>query len=123
MKKGLIVASAAVLALTAGSANAGERDLHAAAAIKAGDFTAAETILKAEMSGRWTNPETLLNLAHVYRHTGRTDAARALYRQVLVGENVLMNVGAARPFWSYDVARANLAQLGETSTGTSLAAR
>ena len=123
MKKGLIVASAGVLALMAGAAQAGQRDLHAAAAIKAGDFTAAETILKAEMSGRWTTPETLLNLARVYRQTGRADAARTLYQQVLGGENVLMNVGAARPFWSHDVARANLSQLGETGTGAVLAAR
>lgn len=112
MKKGLIVASAAVLAMMAGTANAGERDLHGASAIRAGDFATAETVLNAEMAGRWTSPETLLNLAHVYRHTGRADAARVLYQRVLVGENVLMNVGGARPFWAYDVARANLVQLG-----------
>lgn len=121
MKKGLIAASAVVLAMTAGTANAGSRDLHAAAAIRSGDLVTAETILKAELSGRWTTPETLLNLAHVYRHTGRTDAARSLYEQVLGGENVLMNVGGARPFWSYDVARANLSQLG--ANGTTIAAR
>lgn len=117
MKKGLIVASAAVLALTAGAANAGSRDLHGAAAIRAGDFTKAEAILTAEQSGRWTTPETLLNLAHVYRHTDRVDAARALYERVLSEGNVLMNVGAARPFWSHDVARAGLTQLsGGTTT-------
>lgn len=121
MKKGLIVASAAVLALTAGAAHAGGRDLHAAAAIRAGDFVKAEAILSAEQSGRWTTPETLLNLAHVYRHTDRADSARVLYERVLSDGNVLMNVGAARPLWSHDVARAGLAQL--TGAATTIAAR
>ena len=103
---------AGALAMTVGAANAAERDLHGAAAIQAGDFARAEAILTAEQSGRWTSPETMLNLAHVYRHTDRADAARALYQRVLSESNVLLNVGAARPLWSHDVARAGLDQLG-----------
>lgn len=121
MMKGFAAALAVMLATTAGAAVAGERDLHGATAIRAGDFGTAETILKTEMSGRWTTPETLLNMAHVYRHTGRADSARALYERVLGEDNVLMNVGGTRPLWSYDVARANLNQL--SATGTIIAAR
>lgn len=116
MKKGLIVASAAVLAMAAGTAQAGERDIHAAAAIRSGDFAKAELILTAEQAGRWTTPETMLNLAHVYRHTNRADAARVMYERVLTDSNVLMNVGAERPVWSHDVARAALSQINGTST-------
>lgn len=119
MRIGAIILGAA-LAMTAGAANAGGRDLHAAEAIRAGDFVKAEAILIQEQSGRWTTPETLLNLAHVYRHTGRTDSARALYERVMADSNVLMNVGSSRPFWSHDVARAALGRLSGT---TEIAAR
>ncbi len=109
------IALAGMLAAT-GTANAGERDLHAASAISAGDFARAEAILTKERTGRWTAPETLLNLAHVYRHTGRAESARGLYDQVLSDSNVLLNVGSDRPLWSHDLARAGIAQLGSATT-------
>lgn len=110
----LVLASA--LVVTAGAANAGNRDIHAAAAIRAGEFMKAEAILTAEQSGRWTTPETLLNLAHVYRRTGRADAARALYDRVLANENVMTDVGNDKPLWSHDIARAGLSQTNRSAT-------
>ncbi|MES2754758.1 MAG: tetratricopeptide repeat protein [Pseudomonadota bacterium] len=115
-KFGLMIAGA--IALSATAAHAGDR--HGAAAIQAGDYARAEMILAAEQSGRWTAPETLLNLATVYRHTGRASEARGLYARVLSDSNVLMNVGAPRPLWSHDVARMGMTRLAGTTT---LAAR
>ena len=56
--------------------------------IAAGDYRAAEQQLDADRKIFPQEPELLLNLAAVYQYTGRTEQARALYRQILAQPDV-----------------------------------
>ncbi|WCM29365.1 tetratricopeptide repeat protein [Sphingomonas sp. QA11] len=80
-------------------------------AIKQGDFSTAERTLVAERRIYPSRPELMLNLAAVYRGTGRRDEARVLYEAVLARPNTLMDVTADRTAWSHTLATAGLSRL------------
>jgi tetratricopeptide (TPR) repeat protein len=84
------------------------RDQLGNAAIQAGDFNKAEQTIVSEMRFNPDMPELMLNLAYVYRHTGRISEARALYRQVLSAPPITLKTGPNASVTSYDVARAGL---------------
>ena len=70
---------------------AGSTDPYAASAISAADWDQAAAILEGRLD---EDPLKLLNLAYVYRQTGKTDAAAALYQSILDGSS---NPYAERP--------------------------
>lgn len=85
--------AAASIAVTASVAQAETRtDPLAAEAITQGSFQTAEQKLDAERRVFRDRPEILLNLAAVYARTGRATEARALYRDVLARDEVLMDM-------------------------------
>lgn len=97
-----------VTALVA-SAPAIARDQLGTQAIQAGDYNKAEQILVSELRFNPDMPELKLNLAHVYRHTGRVSDARALYREVLSSPDVMLDqTSAASNVSSHAAARAAL---------------
>jgi cytochrome c-type biogenesis protein CcmH/NrfG len=81
-----------------------------AQAISAADFSTAETRLTAQLRRDPGLPEALLNLAYVYRATGRGSEARELYARVLARPNLELE-GGAKPAWSHDIARLGLARM------------
>jgi Flp pilus assembly protein TadD len=121
MRNALIgTALALPLMVLAGTAQAQTRtDPVAQNAIVQGDFSAAEQRLTAEQRIFPNKPEVLLNLAAVYARTGRADAARALYTQVLAQENVLMDLAADRVAASHQIAQTGLRRI----SGTQMSAR
>jgi thioredoxin-like negative regulator of GroEL len=110
MRIGLQMLIAGIALAGAGTAAAAS-DRTGFTAIRQGDFTAAERTLVAERRIYPSRPELMLNLAAVYRNTGRRDEARALYEAVLARPNTLMDVTAERTAWSHTLASAGLARL------------
>lgn len=85
--KAIIVA--AMLGVPAASAVAQDRaDPYSNYAIEAGNFTEAETSLRAQLALEPTKPELLLNLAAIYARTNRLDAAQTMYDRAMQAENV-----------------------------------
>jgi Flp pilus assembly protein TadD len=82
-------------------------------AIAAGDFAAAERSIMAERRIFPHQPELTLNLATVYGRTGRIDAARALYRDVLASAPVDLVLANGATYSSHSLAKAGLARLGQ----------
>lgn len=74
-------------------------------AIAAGDFAAAERAIVAERKAYPARPELMLNLAAVYRRTGRESAAEALYTEVLARRAVAMDMPSGAVVSSHDLAR------------------
>ncbi|MFA6115946.1 MAG: tetratricopeptide repeat protein [Sphingomonas sp.] len=110
MRIGFGVLIAGIVLAGAGSA-AVASDRTGFTAIKQGDFNTAERTLLAERRIFPSRPELMLNLAAVYRSTGRQDEARALYREVLAQPDMLMDVTAERTASSHMLANAGLARL------------
>jgi Tfp pilus assembly protein PilF len=77
-------------------------------AIQRADLTAAEARLNAALIEQPNEPSVLLNLAHVYWKTGRTEQAEALYRKVLAGENVMMLTAGRSTVGSHQLAQKGL---------------
>lgn len=77
-------------------------------AIQRDDLAAAEARLNAARLEQPNEPSVLINLAHVYWKTGRTEQAEALYRQVLASDNVLMLTGGNQQLWSHQLAQRGL---------------
>lgn len=101
---GLLLTFAAPIAAVA-------RDRMGYQAIAAGDFVTAERSIVAERRIFPHRPELTLNLAAVYARTGRVDAARALYREVLAGTPVDLMLADGAGYSSHQLARAGLARL------------
>jgi Flp pilus assembly protein TadD len=76
--------------------------------IVAGAYDQAESRLDSELRIHPGRPELLINLAAVYAKTGRTTEARALYRQVLSQDDVLMDLSETQSVGSHALARAGL---------------
>ena len=106
----LVIGTAMALAYAA-SAGAAERN--ATNAILAGDYAKAEQALTTERRIFPRRPEVMLNLAAVYRQTGRDDAARVLYADVLRREPVQMDMANDRTLSSHAVAQLGLARLSQ----------
>lgn len=104
-----LIAVALTAAAVMASGPAIARDQLASAALQAGDFGRAERTLIAERLANPDMPELMLNLAYVYRHTGREALARSLYRDVLNRPEVVLDTGpSTRGVSSHAVAQAML---------------
>lgn len=106
-----LAAAAAVLAIAAPAA---AKDRNGYRAIAAQDFGRAERRLAAERRIFPNKPELLINLASVYRNTGRAAEARAMYDAVLAREPVTLATPSGGDASSHDLARRGLATLGAT---------
>lgn len=100
-----------VVAVTPGLAAGSDRMGYKA--IAAGDFAAAERSITAERRIFPHQPELALNLATVYGRTGRVDAARTLYRDVLASAPVDLVLADGATYSSHALAKAGLARLGQ----------
>jgi hypothetical protein len=78
--------------------------------IATGDLRAAERRIVAERRIFPDRPELMLNLAAVYRHTGRDGEARALYAAVLDRPAVAMDLPSGAVASSHDLAQRALAR-------------
>lgn len=105
MKK--LLFSVAILAMASGVAARGPVDNLGVHAISVADYTTAETILLAELRRDPGMPEALLNLAQVYRATGRAQEATKLYKWVLASPDVELSVGQSEVS-SHELARRGL---------------
>lgn len=104
MKKVLILSG--LILSTASMANAKQPvDNFSAAAITAADYATAETQLRARLARAPGLQQAMLNLAYVYRATGKTAEAEALYTRVLKRPNVQLETTRETPVWSHDVAQ------------------
>ncbi len=105
----LVVAALAPMLVLASPAAAQDGSV-AAREIMTGAYAKAEHKLLAQMQAG-ARPEVQLNLAAVYYATGRTQQARALYRDVLAQADVPMNLSTDRTATSHAVATAGLRYL------------
>jgi thioredoxin-like negative regulator of GroEL len=112
MRIGII--GVAVAVATIGSA-ALAADRNAARAIAAGDYVQAERMLQAERRIFPKRAELMLNLAAVYRQTGRDADARALYADVLKRDSVEMDLLDERTVSSHTIAAKGLARLSQVA--------
>ena len=108
--RGVIIFGAAAAALIATGAMAQERTGYRQ--IAAGNFAAAQSELEAETRTYPRRPDLLLNLAAVYRRSGRTADARELYRSVLARPDAGMDLPDGRVASSHALAHAGLDRLG-----------
>lgn len=117
MRAHLALTAATALFLTA-PVRAGDQTAYQR--IAAGDYARAERVLLAERRDAPNRPEILLNLAAVYRQTGRAADARALYADVLRQPAKELDMLSGRTVSSHDVATTALASL---PAETAIAAR
>jgi thioredoxin-like negative regulator of GroEL len=104
MKKALILSS--LILSTASMASAKQPvDNFSASAITAADYATAETQLRARLARAPGLQQAMLNLAYVYRATGKMAEAEALYTRVLKRPNVQLETTRETPVWSHDVAQ------------------
>ena len=108
---GCIAVAAALFGSTAAMADEG----NGAVQIMQGDYASAERIIQAQAKIFPGDPDLLLNLASVYRHTGRASEARALYRAVLARPDELMDMAnAAEPRTAHTLAKVALGNMDTT---------
>lgn len=105
------IAVAAVAAVTPVQA----KDRNGYQAIAAQDFAKAERRLLAERRIHPNKPELLINLALVYRRTGRPVEARALYAAVLERDAVELDLPNGGIASSHELARMGLDALAAGS--------
>ena len=118
MTKTLFAVAATLAAFgISGSASAQGGAIRTAhAAYVQGDFAQAERVLIAEQRVFPNSPEVLVNLAAVYARTGRMQQAAALYRQVLNGEDVALDLSADRTVSSHAIATTGLQRVSGLQT-------
>jgi Flp pilus assembly protein TadD len=110
--KAIIVA--AMLGLPAVSAAAQDRnDPYAHNAIEAGDYTEAESSLRAQLALEPNKPEVLINLAAIYARTNRLDAAQALYQRALSAQDVSLLLKPDVALNSHAIAQRGLRKLDQ----------
>lgn len=88
-------------------------------AMAVGDLAGAEERLLAERRVYPDRLEVILNLASVYRRTGRVAEARALYQVILERDAVAMDLTSGAVVSSHDIASAGLKRM----TGAQVATR
>ena len=110
-----IVLIGAALGAVMSSSAAVAVDRTAARAIVAGDHVQAERVLQAERRIFPRRPELMLNLAAVYRQTGRDAEARALYADVLALDAVPMDTVSQRTVSSHEIAQSQLGALTQVA--------
>ena len=94
-----------VLALAGAAAPAFAADQNGYQSIVSGDLASAERAIVAEQRVYPARPELMLNLAAVYRRTGRMAEARTLYMKVLERRPVAMDLPSGAVASSHDLAR------------------
>lgn len=105
MIKKVAAVSAVVIMAFAGAAHAGDNaNRYGFDLIAAKNMKAAEARLEAQRLKEPGEPSVLINLAYVYKTTGRTAEANALYNEVLTQPDVLMALGDGRPASSHEIA-------------------
>lgn len=87
--------------------------------IAARNLQAAEKRLEQQRAEEPDEPSVLINLAWVYRKTGRSAAAEALYERVLAQPDVLMALGSGKPAWSHTLAMKGLGRSTAVAAATS----
>ncbi len=108
---GFVAVAAALFGSTAALADEG----NGAVQIMKGDYVSAERIIQAQTKMFPGDPDLLLNLASVYRHTGRASEARALYRAVLARPDELMDLpNTSEPRTAHTLAKAALGSMEAT---------
>jgi len=78
-------------------------------AIMDSDWKRAEQLLAASSAAE-TDPARLLNLAHVYRKTGRELEAKKLYEAVLAERDMTVELASGEPASAHQLAQRALAQ-------------
>lgn len=111
-----VVISLLVAAPLSIAAAASPVDNYAQQKIVLSQYANAARALEAQTHADPFDESALLNLAYVYRRTGREAEAVRLYRRVLQLENAELNTTSGKPSWSHDVARAALAAPSTTIT-------
>jgi tetratricopeptide (TPR) repeat protein len=106
-----IAAGAALLSAMSVPAHADERNGYRQ--IVAGDYASAERIVNDTRKLFPVEPDLLLNLAAVYRRTGRVDDARALYQRVLGRPDADLDLANGANVSAHALARAGLRDLGQ----------
>lgn len=106
MRITIVLLSGAALAGISGAALA--QDHTGYAAIATGEYAKAERTLVAERRIFPERPALMLNLAAVYRHTGRTTEARTLYQAVLDRPDELMDMPDSQIVGSHALADAGM---------------
>ena len=112
----LAAATAGILLAASASAQDGAAVRVAHDALASGDYARAERVLAAEQRIFPGSPEVLVNLAAVYARTGRVQQAAALYRNVLLREDVLLDLSADRAVSSHVLAETGLHRIGTLQT-------
>ena len=110
---------AAALAIGWTGAASAEENRYGYDKIAARDMRAAEQRLDQQRMAEPDEPSVLLNLAWVYKKTGRADAAKALYERVLAEPDVLMALGDGRPASSHMLAMKGLGRSADFAAATS----
>lgn len=86
-------------------------DANGAREILRGDLAAAERIITRERRMFPADPDLILNLAMIYRQTGRIEQARGLYRQIIDAPDEMLDTVSA-PMSAHAIAKLELAQMG-----------
>lgn len=104
MKKSIVLA---ILMLSTATAIQARQpvDNFSATAINAADYATAEAQLRARLARAPGLQQAMLNLAYVYRATGKMAQADALYTRVLKRPNIQLETTRETPVWSHDLAQ------------------
>lgn len=78
------------------------------AALTSGRYAAALAPLEAAVAADPTDPAALVNLALVYRQTGRASEANTLYERVLRLDDEMLDVAGGKAMSAHAIARAKL---------------
>jgi hypothetical protein len=106
----------AVMVAAGVPATAYAADRTASADILRGNYVQAERVLTTERRIFPARPELMLNLAAVYRNTGRERDAQALYADVLRRPDVLMDMPDQRIVSSHALAQAGLQRAAQLAS-------
>ncbi|CAN5479672.1 hypothetical protein BH10PSE14_BH10PSE14_14690 [soil metagenome] len=115
MRLSLVVVGLLALGIaSAGNADSDNRNGYVQ--IAKGDYAGAERVLVSERRIFPNDPDLLLNLALVYRHTGRVDAARSLYQRVLIAPDEDLDLPRGGVTSAHALAAAALHELAGQNT-------
>lgn len=110
MKMLMEVAAAAAL-IVGGAGVAVAQDFSGARQIAAGDYAGAERAITMQQGLFPRDADLMLNLAIVYRRTGRTEEARRLYEAVLTQPDELLDLPNGRTVKAHALANDGLRRL------------
>ena len=115
MKMMMEVAAAAAL-IVGGADVAVAQDFSGARQIAAGDYAGAERAITTQRRLFPRDADLMLNLATVYRRTGRTDEARRLYQAVAAQPDELLDLPDGRTASAHALANEGLRRLTLVAT-------